>query len=272
MNKSRTAVIGCGTMGSIIIEQLLRRRVVNRSSLIGCDSGKPVLENIARRFHIRTVGEVSRAVAGARVIILAVKPQQSLEVFSDARQMLAGDQLVLSIMAGVTTRELRTRLRHQTVVRAMPNIAARVGRSVTAWYAAPRVAARHRRRIEAYLHAFGTTVRVRNERVLDLVTAVSGSGPAYWYYTAELLERAAVVAGMPRQLAQQLVRETYLGAAALVENEPRDFAQLREAVTSKGGTTAAALRILDQRRLGRIWREAVQAAFRRAQALSKHHD
>ncbi len=271
MNKSRTVVIGCGTMGSIIIEQLLKRRVVSRSSLVGCDR-EPVLENIARRFHIRTVGEVSRAVAGAQVIILAVKPQQSSEVFDGARQALAGGQLVLSIMAGVTTRELRTHLRHQTVIRAMPNIAARVGRSVTAWYAAPRVAARHRRRIEVYLNAFGTTVRVRNERVLDLVTAVSGSGPAYWYYTAELLERAAVVAGMPRQLAQQLVRETYLGAAALVENEPRDFAQLRGAVTSKGGTTAAALRVLDQRRLGRIWREAVQAAFQRAQSLAKHHD
>ncbi len=272
MNQSRTVVIGCGTMGSIIVEQLLRRRVVKRSSLIGCDRSEQILQNITRRFRIRTVGEVSRAVAGARVIILAVKPQQSSEVFADARQALAGDQLILSIMAGVTTHELRTRLRHQTVVRAMPNIAARVGRSVTAWYTTQRVAARHRHRIETYLGAFGTTVRVRHERVLDLVTAVSGSGPAYWYYTAELLERAAVAAGMSRQLAQQLVRETYLGAAALIENEPRDFAQLRDAVTSKGGTTAAALRVLDQRRLGRIWREAVQAAFRRAQALSKHHD
>ena len=271
MTNSKTIIIiGCGTMGSIIIERLLAARVFSAKQLIGCDRDKGKLDKINKLFKIRTTVSPQATLSGAGIIILAVKPQQFYEVADELKGKLNANQLVVSIMAGAPTASLISGLKHKTVARAMPNVAARVGRAVTVWHASRAVKGKYGSISKRIFAAIGKEMFVKNETDIDKATAVSGSGPAYWFWLGETLIKAACDLGFNRQQAEFLVTNTFLGSAELFANSDSDFTYLKNAVTSKGGTTTAALRHLADKKAEKIWRQAVKLAFARARQLTKN--
>src|SRR5205823_5009908 len=178
-------------------------------------------------------------------------------------------QLVLSIIAGATTRALTDVLGHDQVVRSMPNTPARLGRSMTVWYATPETTETQREQARALLGALGHELRVDDERFVAMATAVSGTGPTYVFMVMEALIDSAVHLGFPRHIAHDLVLETIKGSVAFAERTQKHPAQLRDMVTSPGGTSAAAFYELERGRLRTVLADAVWAAYRRTMSLSE---
>lgn len=215
----------------------------------------------------RVVPSAAWAVADADVVVVAVKPGDVAAALEQASTSLAHETLVLSIAAGVRIGVIEAAAPGRPVVRAMPNTPALVGKAATAIAAGRHATEEHLVTAERILGAVGIVVRVPEEH-LDAVTAVSGSGPAYVFLVAESLIEAGVLAGLPRPVADALVRETLLGAATLL-SEGGSPEHLRAAVTSPGGTTAAALHVLEQQGVRGAFLDAVRAAARRSRELGE---
>ncbi len=204
------------------------------------------------------------------VLVLAVKPQTFAQAAPDARRFVGADTRVLSIMAGVPMEALARELGAARVVRAMPNVPARIGRGVTAYVASPACTAEDRALVEQLLEPLGTVEPMAAERLMDAVTAVSGSGPAYVFLLAECLAAAAEQEGIDREIAQRLASATVAGAGALMLETGESPGALRKQVTSPGGTTEAALDVLGAGDgLGPLLRRAVAAATQRSRDLGK---
>jgi pyrroline-5-carboxylate reductase len=224
-------------------------------------------ERLAVEFSVTCFAAVADAALDCDVIVLAVKPQQMRE----ALEPLAGrlkSQLVVSIAAGLRLSDIRRWLGgHKRLVRAMPNTPALIGAGVTGLYAAPSVTKAERQAAEKILSAVGTTLWVEEEAMMDAVTAVSGSGPAYVFYFIAALEQAAVQLGFTVAQARKLSLETFVGAAKLAAQSGEDVAVLRDRVTSKGGTTEAALLAMDGADVEAAIVRAVRAADERGREL-----
>jgi pyrroline-5-carboxylate reductase len=209
-----------------------------------------------------SVGEIAAAV-------FAVKPQIAPEVLASLAPFVAGTTVVLSIMAGRTLRFLADNLPRAALVRAMPNTPAAIGRGITVAVANPRVSPEQRALVDALLSAVGAVEWVTDEALMDAVTALSGSGPAYVFLLAEAMARAGAAAGVPPRLAATLARATVSGAGELLNRSPLDAASLRQNVTSPGGTTAAALEVLmAEDGLERLMTAAIAAATKRSRDLA----
>ena len=209
-----------------------------------------------------SVGDIAAAV-------LAVKPQIAPEVLAALAPFVAGATVVLSIMAGRTLRFLADNLPGAALVRAMPNTSAAIGRAITVAIANPRVSPEQRALVDALLSAVGAVEWITDEALMDAVTALSGSGPAYVFLLAESMARAGAAAGLPPTLAATLARATVAGAGELLNRSLLDPATLRQNVTSPGGTTAAALEVLmAQDGLERLMTAAVAAATKRSRDLA----
>jgi pyrroline-5-carboxylate reductase len=224
-------------------------------------------ERLAARYPVQIAAAPDAVMQRAEVLILAVKPQ-------DAKAALAsisiGKQLVISIAAGLTLGALSRWLGgHRRIVRCMPNTPALIGAGITALYALPEVNADERKKAEAILGAVGEVVWVGEERLLDPVTAVSASGPAYVFWFIEQLAASAEKLGLQRETALKLAMHTVLGAAKLAASSSESPASLRKNVTSKGGTTEAALKVFDEEKLAERFVRAVEAASRRATELGR---
>jgi pyrroline-5-carboxylate reductase len=206
----------------------------------------------------------------AAAVVIAVKPQSAPEAIRTLEPFVGKSTLAVSIMAGRTLRFLQNALLPDTaIVRAMPNTPAAIGRGITVANPNAKASARQRKLAGDLLAAIGTVEWVSDESLMDAVTAVSGSGPAYVFLLAEALAQAGVAAGLPAELAQKLARETVAGSGELLHRSPLDAAILRENVTSPGGTTAAALSVLmGQSGLGPLMRTAVAAATSRSRELA----
>jgi pyrroline-5-carboxylate reductase len=178
-------------------------------------------------------------------------------------------QLVISILAGSTTRALGNALGHQAIVRAMPNTPAQVGKGMTVWYATPQVNELQRAQTAALLSSLGKELEVEDEKYVAMATAVSGTGPAYVFLVMEALIDAAVHLGFPRHIAHDIVIETLLGGTHLAQSTGDHPAYLRNMVTSPAGTSAAAIHELEKGRLRTVLSEAVWAAYRRTEELGR---
>ncbi len=209
------------------------------------------------------------AVAPSGILLLAVKPQIAAEALPKLRRLVGADTLVVSIMAGRSMRSIAKALGPDArIVRAMPNTPAAIGRGITVAVANMRVTPAQKEAAHRLLAAVGSVAWVDDEALLDPVTAVSGSGPAYAFLLVESLAAAGVAAGLPADLAARLARETVAGAGELLHRSPLDPATLRQNVTSPGGTTAAALEVLmGPDGLDQLMRRAVAAATKRSREL-----
>jgi pyrroline-5-carboxylate reductase len=224
-------------------------------------------EALEARFGVRTLESNAAAVDGADTIVLAIKPQMLRRVGPELASVLRPDQLVISVLAGATTKALRNALRHDAIVRAMPNTPAQLGKGMTVWYATTQVSAVQRERTAALLGALGKELEVEDEKFVSMATAVSGTGPAYVFLVMEALIDAAVHLGFPRHIAHDIVIETLLGGTLFAQATGDHPAQLRNMVTSPAGTSAAAIHELEKGRLRTVLSEAVWAAYRRTEEL-----
>lgn len=258
-------LVGCGRMGSALLSgwdaEGLSASVILDPALAGAAAN-------GSHLGIGEAAEIPRDFRPAAVI-LAVKPQGADEAMRAVAPVI-GDAVVLSIMAGRTLGSMRGILPGASgIVRAMPNTPAAIGRGISVAVAEPQVPSGQRALCDRLLRAAGSVAWVEDEALLDPVTAVSGSGPAYVFLLAELLEAAAIAQGLPPSLARQLSRETVSGAGALLAGSPEDASELRRAVTSPNGTTQAALSVL---MADAAWpqalREAVRAGTERSRALA----
>jgi len=213
--------------------------------------------------------QVTVELGRAAVVVLAVKPQNAGEVLEQVRSHMASSQVVVSIMAGITLGTLQRGLDHMPVVRVMPNTPAQVGLGMNVYHAAPEVGAKQLKAVVALLEASGESLAVATEEAIDAATAVSGSGPAYVFFLAEHWTQAARELGFSAEEADLLVQQTLIGATALWRSVRLPPATLREQVTSKGGTTAAALEHLNRQGTGEAVREAVNKAYQRAKELGR---
>ena len=263
----RIATVGSGVMAEAMIAGLLRGSLVDPDQVVASHPRPERREQLAREYGIRVVGSNQEAVEGADVILLAIKPQMLARVAKDLRPCLRDGQLVLSILAGATTAAITGFLGHRQVVRSMPNTPARLGRGMTVWYATPDTTPEQREQARVLLRALGHEIEVDDEKLVAMATAVSGSGPTYVFLVMEALIDAAVHLGFPRHVAHDLVIETLEGSTVFAKSSGMHPAELRNMVTSPGGTSAAALHELESGRLRTVLSEAVWAAYRRTVEL-----
>ncbi len=255
--------VGGGNMAQALISGLIKRGY-SPSKMHVVELNKERCAELHNEFGVRASTELAEAVAHGEAVILAVKPQQLREVAAQLAPIIDG-QLVISIAAGIRTHDMARWLGTQNIVRCMPNTPALIRCGVTALYAMPAVRPEQCHHAEAVLAAVGSTLWVDDEEMLDAVTAISGSGPAYVFYFIEAMQQGAFELGLDEAQARQLVLDTFLGASKLAESSPEDVATLRARVTSKNGTTERALNSMDANQV----KMDIVAAIRAAAARSK---
>ena len=263
------AFVGAGAMGEAMIGGLLANRLVTAGAITACDPRAPRRRELQARYGIRASADNRAAVRGADVVVLAVKPQILSAVCQELRGTVRAGAVVISIVAGARLASIERGLGHRAVIRSMPNTPAQVGEGMTVWTATAKVTARQRAQAQAMLRALGLELYAKEERFLDMATAVSGSGPAYVFLVMEALIDAAVHLGFSPADARTLVLQTVGGSAAYAKKSERHPAELRSQVTSPGGTTAHALRELEKGGVRSALAEAVLAAFRRSVELGE---
>ena len=267
LSKSKIATVGSGVMAEAMIAGVLRGKLVDPSQVVASHPRAERREHLEREYGIRTVASNVEAVQGADVILLAIKPQMLSKVGREIGPELGRGQVVLSVLAGATTTALTALLGHDQVIRSMPNTPARLGKGVTVWYATPETTDEQRAQAAALLSALGHQLEVDDEKMVAMATAVSGTGPTYVFLVMEALIDAAVHLGFPRHIAHDLVIETLEGSTLFARQSGMHPAELRNMVTSPGGTSAAALHELESGRLRTVLSEAVWAAYRRTVEL-----
>ena len=267
------AFIGGGNMARSLIGALIRGGVAARSIAVA-EPDATTREALARDFGIVAHASSTDAVRGASTIVLAVKPQVLAGVCPEIGRVL-GDAapLIVSIAAGIRIDQIERWIgRPLPIVRAMPNTPALIGAGATGLIANARASEDDRASAEAMLDAAGRTAWIEREDLMDTVTALSGSGPAYFFLLVEALEDAAVAQGLPRETARMLASQTCLGAGRMLVESGEAPSTLRERVTSPGGTTAAALAAFDAGGLRKLVAAAVAAATERGRELSARGD
>jgi pyrroline-5-carboxylate reductase len=261
------ALIGAGKMGSAMLHGWLALGLDSKKVAVFEPQPAPEIAALARGGL--ALNPPRDAAAHYEAVVLAIKPQIAPEVLSGITSLVSATTLVLSIMAGRTLAFMQQRLADAAIVRAMPNTPAAIGRGITVAVPNARVTQAQRALAHRLLHATGAVEWIEDEALMDAVTAVSGSGPAYVFLLAETLAQAGADAGLPRELADNLARATVAGSGELLFRSQLDPATLRQNVTSPGGTTAAALDILMGRDgLQDLMRRAVAAAARRSRELA----
>ena len=259
-------LVGAGKMGGAMLEGWLARKLPPKKVVVLEPQPSKEIKALARRgVRINPKGNIGKVAA----MVIAVKPQTAPDALPPLAPLIGAKTVVVSIMAGRTLGFLERSLPNAAIVRAMPNTPAAIGRGITVAVGNRRVVAPARKLAHALLAAAGAVEWVDDEALMDAVTAVSGSGPAYVFLLAEAMAKAGVAAGLPAALAEKLARETIAGSGELLHRSPLPAATLRQNVTSPGGTTAAALDVLmGNDGLDPLMTRAVAAATRRGRDLA----
>jgi len=262
----KIAFLGGGNMATALIGGLVAKGFEARSISV-IEMSAEARERLAARYPVHVSAAPDAATQGADTLVLAVKPQDMRAALSELSGNL-NKKLVISIAAGIRLDALSRWLEgHRKLVRGMPNTPALIGAGIAGLYAFPDVEQDERKKAETILSAVGEVVWLAEERLLDPVTAVSASGPAYVFWFIEQLASSAGQLGIPRETALKLALKTVLGSAQLAAGSDRSPSELRKQVTSKGGTTEAALKVFDEEKLAERFARAVAAASRRAEEL-----
>jgi len=264
----KIAFIGGGNMAQALIGGLAGK-LTSAANIHVIDVVPETLTALAQRFGVTTAAQPSDVLKAADVIVLAVKPQQMRQVVASLKPYVTS-QLLLSIAAGIRATDLSRWLGgYQAIVRTMPNTPALIGRGVTGAFAMAGVSDTQKHMADTILCAVGETVWIDHEAQIDAVTAISGSGPAYVFYFIEAMQQAAVELGLSEQQGRQLAQLTFAGAAELAIGSDESVALLRERVTSKGGTTYAALTAMDTLGVRSAIVQALHAAADRGRELGE---
>lgn len=268
-SEMRVAIVGAGVMAEAMISGLLADRAIGPDQLVASHPRRERRETLAERHGITVVARNTEAVRDADIVVLAVKPQMLGSVMREVGPALGEGQAVLSIVAGATLHALTAGLGHAAVVRAMPNTPSQIRRGITVWSASKACTSAQRELARRVLRAIGHEKEVADEAFVAMATALSGTGPTYLFAVMEALIDAGVHMGFPRELAHDLVVETLIGSAEFAAKSELHPAQLRNLVTSPGGTSAAAIYELEKGRLRTVLSDAVWAAYRRTLELGE---
>jgi len=263
----KIAFIGGGNMGEAMLSAILNKKLSLPQAISVSDIDKTRRQHLEQKYGVAVMSDNRLAADRGEVIVLAIKPQNLAEVMVELSGQLKPTQLVLSIIAGTTIQTLSSGLNHNRVVRAMPNTPAQIGEGMSVWVTTDEVAEQQRGWASSILSAIGKEIYVDDEKYINMATAISGGGPAYFFLFVEVLVEAAVHVGLPRDMAQELVLQTILGSGHLIPRSGRTPAELREMVTSPGGTTAEALLELEKGGFASLLMQAVSAAYNKARRL-----
>ncbi|MGV8057772.1 MAG: pyrroline-5-carboxylate reductase [Smithellaceae bacterium] len=268
LKDKKIAIIGGGKMGSIIAQGLISRKIISAKDITVTDIDADRLKTLHSQMGLQTSGENKQTAKNADIVILAVKPQNMTQTLKEIAAVINKSKLVISIAAGITTGFVEASLaKGVRVIRVMPNTPALAGAGATAVAKGTKASSADLRLARAIFDSVGITVEVE-EKLMDAVTGLSGSGPAYCFLIIEALSDAGVQMGLPRELALQLAAQTMLGSAMLCLQGTKHPAQLKDMVTSPAGTTAAGLKVLEEGKLRATLIAAVEAATKRSKELA----
>jgi len=259
--------IGGGVMGEAMLSAILEKGLSTPQAISVSDIDEARRQYLGQEYGVTVMSDNRLAVANSDVVVLAIKPQNLAKVMAELNGRLKPSQLVLSIIAGARINTLRLGLSHSQVVRAMPNTPAQIGEGISVWTATTEVSEQQKEWAGSILEAMGKKIYVDDEKYIDMATAVSGSGPAYFFLMVESLVDAAVHIGLPFDMAQELVLQTMLGSGHFIQRSGKSPAELRRMVTSPGGTTAEALLQLEKGGFSELVMQAVIAAYNKAKRL-----
>lgn len=267
LDKMTVAFIGSGAMGEAMIKGMLNKKLVLPEQIIASDVHEERVQHLAKIYGIRPTTNNVEAAQQADILVLSIKPQVLSHVMPEMRRATHTVKLILSIIAGQTIRTIVDGFANPSVVRSMPNTPAQIGQGITVWTATPEVPVEQRQQAESLLGALGEQLYVDDERYLDMATALSGTGPAYIFMFMEALIDAGVHMGFSRRDAERLVLQTMRGSVEYAEASGLHPAQLRNQVTSPGGTSAEAIYYMEKGGLRTVISRAVWAAYQRSVSL-----
>ena len=265
----KIAFIGAGVMGEAMMSALLREGTASQNNIWACDVDPMRLASIKEEYKVNCEDNITNVINDCDIVVLSIKPQMLTKVLRDIKGKLKKDQLVLSIVAGARIDTIERKLEHNNIVRVMPNTPAQIGQGMSVWTATDAVNQEQKGIVQTILQTMGKEIYVPDEKFIDMATAVSGSGPAYIFLIMEALTDAAVHIGLPREMADELVLQTVVGSSSIARETGKHPAELKNSVTSPGGTTAEGLLRLEQGGMRGIIAEAVIAAYEKAQSLGK---
>jgi pyrroline-5-carboxylate reductase len=266
-NANRIAFVGGGVMGEAMIKGLINGGLTSADRIVVSDPWVERLDYLRGTYCIETTVENAEAVRGADIVVLSIKPQSLTKVGKDLHSRIYPDSLVLSIIAGTRISTLQNQLFHDRIVRAMPNTPGQLGKGMTVWTATPQCTPTQLAHTATILGAMGEQLQVDEEGYLDMATGLSGSGPGFVLLLIEAMIDAGVHMGFSRRDAEKMVLQTIEGSVALMRTSGKHSAELKNQVTSPGGTTAAGLYELEKASVRATISNAIFAAYRRSQEL-----
>ena len=266
---ARLAFVGTGVMAEAMIAGLLARGMIAPERVVASHPREDRRERLRQRFGIEAVEGNREAAARADLVLLTVKPQVLTVVMRQLHGRLEPRQVAISIVAGAGIETLSHGLGHDAIVRVMPNTPAQVGQGMSVWTSTPDVDEAQRARVRAVLGALGEELWVEEEKYVDMATALSGTGPTYVFLMMEALIDAGVHMGFPRRIAEQIVLQTVAGSVDFARKSGKHMAELRNMVTSPGGTSAEAIYQMEKGGLRTVLSRAVYAAYQRTQSLGR---
>jgi pyrroline-5-carboxylate reductase len=269
---SRIAIIGAGVMAESMIAGLLGQHIIAPSQIVASHPREDRRIQLSARFGIEVKESNVEAIEGADLVLLTIKPQVLTGVMAQLRGRLQPGQVVISILAGATMHALESGLDHDALVRVMPNTPAQVGEGMAVWCATASVDEVTRTQVRTALGALGDEIEVDDEKYVDMATALSGTGPTYVFLMMEALIDAGVHMGFPRRIAEQIVMQTVGGSVSYARSSGKHLAELRNMVTSPGGTSAEAIYQMEKGGLRTILSKSVYAAYLRTQTLAEEQE
>ncbi len=266
---TRLAFVGAGVMAESMIAGLLKQDLVGPDRIVASHPREDRRERLRARFGIEAVEGNREAAQGADLVFLTVKPQVLAAVVKQLHGRLEPRQVAVSVIAGASIATLSRGLGHDAIVRVMPNTPAQIGAGMMVWTATADVDELRRAQIKVALGALGEELWVEEEKYVDMATALSGTGPTYVFLMMEALIDAGVHMGFPRRIAEQIVLQTVAGSVAFARDSGKHMAELRNMVTSPGGTSAEAIYQMEKGGLRTVFSRAVYAAYQRTQTLAQ---
>ena len=274
LTNTRLAFVGCGVMAEAMIAGLLRKKLVAPEQIAASHPRANRRADLEAKYNIGTFENNAEAVEAIResensIVALCVKPQRLDGVLRELGESVAPNQIVLSIVAGAKIETLSDALKNQKIIRAMPNTPSQIGAGITAWTCTPEVSETERTQVKSLLTALGKELYVETENMIDMATSLSATGPTYIFMVMEALTDAGVHMGFSRETAKELVQETMLGSVLFAIESRKHPAELRNMVTSPGGTSAEAIYQMEKGGLRTVLSKAVYAAYQKAVALGR---
>ena len=274
LSNTKIAFVGCGVMAEAMVAGVLRKNLVGAEQITATHPRENRRKELRDKYGIQTFESNAEAIETIKreknsVVALCVKPQRLSGVLQELGGIVSPDQIVLSIIAGARVETIADALDNRKIVRAMPNTPSQIGAGITAWTCSEEINDAERANIKSLLTALGKEIYVPNENMIDMATSLSATGPTYIFMVMEALTDAGVHLGFSRETSKELVQETMLGAVLFAMESHKHPAELRNMVTSPGGTSAEAIYQMEKGGLRTVLSKAVYAAYQRAVALGE---